>query len=115
VTELPATRTAIKQTVGAVRDVPVSDDILKRAREPMLEGFDNLLKTNSGWLSFVDRAQTEPEDIERFQKSRALVEAITPADIQSAARKYLTPDGAVEVNVLPEGVDDPLAPPQLKP
>ena len=111
VKEVPATRTAITGVVGGLRDAPVSEDVLKRAREPMLESYDNALKTNAGWMTFIDRAQTEPDDIARFTKSKAVLQAITPADLQAAARKYLTADGAVEVNVLPEGVPDPVAGP----
>ncbi len=109
VKDVPATRAAIKDTVATVRDKPVSDDILKRAREPMLEGYDNALKTNAGWLTFVDRAQTEPENIDRFLKSKELLQAITPAEIQAVAKKYLAPEGAAEVDVLPEGVEEPAA------
>jgi zinc protease len=89
VKEVPATRSAIGGVVAALRDAPVSEDVIKRAREPMLESYDNLLKTNAGWLGLVDRAQTEPEDIARFSKSKAVLQAITPADLQAAARKYL--------------------------
>lgn len=110
VNDLPATRTAIKATVAGVRDKPVSDDVLKRAREPLLEGYDSALKTNAGWLSFVDRAQTEPENIDRFLKGKELLQAITPAEIQSVAMKYLAPDAALEVDVLPDGIDEPSAP-----
>ena len=113
VKELPATRAAILETVAAMRDAPVSEDQLLRAREPVLEGLENVLKTNSGWLTFVDRAQTEPDRIDRYLRSRELLKAITPAQIQALARKYLTADGAVEFNVLPEGVDDPVSPPTM--
>jgi zinc protease len=109
VTEIPVTRAAIIDTVTGLREAPVSIDTLNRAREPVLEGLDNVLKTNAGWLGFVDRAQTEPEQIERFVKSKELLKAMTPADVQGMARKYLNRDGAVEVNVLPEGVEDPVA------
>ncbi len=113
VKELPATRAAILETVAAMRDAPVSEDQLLRAREPVLEGLENVLKTNSGWLTFVDRAQTEPDRIDRYLRSRELLKAVTPAQIQALARKYLTADGAVEFNVLPEGVDDPVSPPTM--
>ncbi len=108
VKEVPATRSAIGETIGALRNAPVSADVLTRAREPMLESLDNLLKSNAGWLSFVDRAQTEPDAIERYAKSKQLLQAITPAELQALACKYLTKDGAVEVDVLPEGIDDPV-------
>ena len=69
----------------------------------MLEGFDNALKTNGGWLGLVDRAQTEPDRIERFQNAKARLAAVTAADLQGLARRYLTDDGAVEIDVVPEG------------
>ena len=83
--------------------------MLTRAREPVLESYDNLLKTNGGWLGFVDRAQTEPDRIERYVKGKELLKAITPAQLQAVAQRYLKDGGAVEINVLPEGVDDPMA------
>ena len=115
VKELPATRAAILETVATLRDAPVSADVLLRAREPVLEGIDNALKTNAGWLTYVDRAQTEPDRIERHLRARDLLKAITPADIMALARKYLTATGAVEFNVLPDGLDDPVTAPPTKP
>ena len=107
VREVPATRAAIAQTIAGLRDAPVSDDMLLRARAPLLEAYDNALKTNAGWLTFVDRAQTEPDRIERFVKGRQRVEAVSAQDLQALAKRYLTADGAVEVTVLPEGVEIP--------
>ena len=76
----------------------------------MLDAYDNALKSNSGWLTLVDRAQTEPDRIERFVHGKERLQAITAKDLQALARQYLTPNGAVEVTVLPEGVDLPAAP-----
>jgi len=107
VKEVPATRAAIGETVAELRDKPVSDDVLLRARAPLLEAYDNALKNNSGWLNLVDRAQTEPDRIERLVNGKERVQAITAKDLQALARQYLTASGAVEVTVLPEGVDPP--------
>lgn len=109
VKEVPATRAAITETVEALRKGPVSDDVLLRAREPMVEAVDNILKTNAGWLNFIDRAQTEADRIDRHLRTKNLLKAITPAEIQAMARHYLDPARAVEFDVLPEGVDDPVA------
>ena len=75
----------------------------------MLEAYDNALKSNAGWLTLVDRAQTEPDRLERFIHGKERLRAITAKDLQALARQYLTPGGAVEVTVLPEGID--LTPP----
>jgi len=107
VKELPGTRTAIAATMAGLRDAPISDDLLLRARAPMLEGLDNALKSNSGWMALADRAQTEPDRIERYVRAKERLEAITAGQLQALAQRYLTANGAVEIAVLPEGVDDP--------
>ncbi len=108
--EVGATRAAMAGTVASLCDAPVSDDVLLRARAPLLEAYDNALKTNGGWLTLVDRAQTEPDRIDRFIRGKARVQAVTAKELQALARQYLTPNGAVDVTVLPEGVE-----PQAKP
>jgi zinc protease len=81
----------------------VDADLMRRAREPMLESFDNALKTNQGWMTLVDRAQTEADRIERHVHARERLSAVTAAQVQAAARLYLTAERAVEVTALPEG------------
>ncbi|MCC6925357.1 insulinase family protein [Novosphingobium sp.] len=107
VKEVPATRSAIAEALAELRDQPISDDLLKRAKAPMLEGYDNALKNNAGWLSIVDNAQTEPEWIERYVKGRERIMALSAKDVQAMARLYLTSIGGLEILVLPEGVDTP--------
>jgi zinc protease len=105
VRDLPAVRAAIAATIAELRDKPVDPDTIQRAREPLLESFDNQLKTNFGWMTLVNRAQTKADRIERQVKVSERLSAVTAADIQAAARRYLTADRAVEVTVLPEGVE----------
>ena len=101
---------AIHSAMAELRDAPVSADILQRAREPALERYDNALKTNGGWIGLVERAQTKPERIERFTAYRKRAEAITPADIQAAARRWLPAGGAVEIVAIPTGATEPALP-----
>ncbi|MEO5598364.1 MAG: insulinase family protein [Novosphingobium sp.] len=108
--DVAASRAAILKALADLRAHPVSADMLRRASEPMLEAFDNALKTNRNLLSLVDRAQTEPDRIERQLKARERLSALTPVDILAEAQRYLTPEAMVEVLVLPEGVDPPPAP-----
>jgi zinc protease len=103
--EVAATRAAIAETIAELRNAPISADILQRARAPALENYDNALKSNRGWMTLAEQAQSKPDRITRFQAAKARLAAITPADIQSMAKRYLTATGAVEVTVLPEGTD----------
>ncbi len=97
------TRDAILAALARLRNAPVDPDMLNRARRPLLETYDNALKSNSGWLGLVDRAQSENERIGRFLQLRKVIEAITPPDIRETAERFLHPDAVLEVLVLPEG------------
>ena len=88
-----------------LRKAPVSSDVIQRARAPMLEAIDAVLKTNNGWLSLADRLQSKPDSLDRFARSRELVMAMSADDLLALARQYLDPDQGLEVLVLPEGVD----------
>ena len=107
VAEVPETRAAIERVVASLREGPVSADVLQRARQPMIEQWHNALKSNQGWLALVDRAQTEAERIQRYIKAGARLEAITPAEIEAVARRYLAPADGLEVLVLPKGIEPP--------
>ncbi|MBD3728890.1 MAG: insulinase family protein [Sphingomonadales bacterium] len=95
------TEQAIASAIATLRGTPVDADTLERARRPLLENYDNALKTNSGWLSLVDRAQSQSERIDRFLTIKALYQQVTPDDIEAMAQQYLTPGEEVEVQVLP--------------
>jgi zinc protease len=100
--ELATVRAALAETVKRLRDQLVSEDELLRARAPLMESFENLLKSNSGWLAYVDRAQSEADRIDRYAKARQRLAAITAAELQELARRYLTDGGGVEIAVLPD-------------
>ncbi|WP_240310940.1 insulinase family protein [Altererythrobacter sp. ZODW24] len=102
VQEVDATREAIAATVEALRTEPVSQDTLDRARRPVLENYDNALKTNSGWISVTDQAQSNPDRRERYLGQRDLLTAITPEAIRITAERYLAFEDGLELLVLPE-------------
>lgn len=99
--EVESVRAAMLEVIAALTANPPSADQLQRARAPMLEGFDNALKSNGGWLALVDRAQTEPDRIERQVKGRDMLAAITPEQLQEVARRYLS-QAPLESRVLPK-------------
>jgi zinc protease len=100
--QVDAARKAMLATIARLTTQPVDSDTLLRARQPLLESYDNALKTNGGWMAYAAQAQREPEYITRFTEGKAKAEAITPADLQAIAAKYLAPDKRLEVDVLPQ-------------
>ena len=105
--DVAATRTAIENTVAGLAAAPVDADIIVRARAPMRERLDNLLKTNAGWLALIEHAQSRPDRIDRFLEARQRLDALTGADLQALAKRYLAPDQAVVALVLPESAQEP--------
>ncbi|MBB4613340.1 M16 family metallopeptidase [Novosphingobium taihuense] len=105
--DVPATRAALEETARSLIAAPIDADILQRARAPLLERMANALKTNGGWSSLAERAQTQPDRLVRAKAARARLEKLTPADLQAVARRYLSPEKAVQVLVVPEGAAVP--------
>src|SRR5690606_6634141 len=101
VAQVDAAREAMLETVRKLAATPVGDDELLRARQPMLEAYDAALKTNQGWLALVERAQRRPDRIARFVSGKQRLAAITAADLQQAAARYLKPEERLEILVLP--------------
>ncbi len=100
--DVPATREAMLDVIEDIRRAPVDQDLLQRARAPQLENFENLLKTNAGWMALADRAQTQPDRLERYVRARETILSVTPADLQEMAQRYLDPEQRLEIAVLPQ-------------
>ena len=90
---------AIAQELAAS---PPSDDLVERARNPIRASFERGETQNQGWISIVAAAQSDPVLLERRRKRTATLDAITPADLQAAAQRYLVGTTPVELRVVPE-------------
>jgi zinc protease len=99
--QVEAARKAMLETVQALIAAPPSEDVLLRARQPMIEAYDNALKGNRGYLDLVERAQRQPQRIGRFLSGKQILGTLTPADVQATAARYLAPDQRLEIDVLP--------------
>jgi zinc protease len=99
--QVDATQEAMLEAVQALIAGPVDNDTLLRARRPLVESYENELKTNAGWMNLVDRAQTEQERIERFTRAKERLSAITAGELQATAARYLQPNERLEIVVLP--------------
>jgi zinc protease len=91
---------AIAEAAAELRDKPVSDDLLARARNPELEKADHQLRDNGYWLAALEKAQSEPERLDRIREKKKLLQSITTADLQKLAQKYLQPSRVQQVRIV---------------
>ncbi|MEO1648933.1 MAG: insulinase family protein [Pseudomonadota bacterium] len=99
--QVEATREAIGQMVKDLMADGVTEDLMNRARKPLLERHENALKGLGGYTSLAARAQTDPERIERYFAYPETLSGVTIADVQSMARRYLKPEDSVSLIVTP--------------
>jgi zinc protease len=91
---------AIAAAAERLRLAPVDADLLARARNPLLERADKNLRENGYWLDRVTKAQSDPTRIDRALALRQMLAAITPADLQALAKRYLTPQHLLKVRIV---------------
>jgi len=101
---------AMDAAAGVMRDIaaelaakPVDPDLLERARNPVRARFERAETQNTGWLGLVAGAQSDPADLDRRRARLGVLNGVTPADIQAAAKRYLAGKTPVEIRVVPEG------------
>jgi len=82
---------------------PPTADELDRAKKPRLERLEKARETNEYWLEELGGAQTDPRRLSATRSQMAAYERVTAADVQAAARAYLTPDRAWKLVVQPAG------------
>jgi zinc protease len=81
----------------------IDEDLIDRARQPLLESFENMLKSLGGWMSLADRAQSEADRLGRYSAAPGILKGFTAADIHAAVNAYLTAGDEVELLVVPQG------------
>ncbi len=98
---MDGTAAAVRAIAAELAAAPVSADLVDRARNPIRAGLERGETQNSGWIDLVAAAQSDPVLLDRRRKRRALLDAITPADLQAAAKRYLAGAQPVEIRVVP--------------
>ena len=91
---------AVDRITADLRDNPVSEDELNRARRPAVEQLKKSMADNGYWLGQLQDAQKDPASLDQVRTHLATIEAVTAADLQALAREYLRPDRAWRVEVV---------------
>ena len=98
--KIPAFYAAVDAITASLRDAPVTEDELNRARLPTIESLRRSQAGNEYWLGQLADVAAKPATIEQIQTHISDLESFTPADIQAAARQYLKPDTAWKAEVV---------------
>jgi len=99
--QMPMIEEAFRKIAADMRSAPISADLLKRAREPLAAAYARSNTRNSGWTAMASLAQSWPQRLDRRRQRDALLAAITPADIQAAAKRYLVDSRSATIRVVP--------------
>lgn len=99
--EVETVRGVLREVIAGFREGPIDPDLIDRARQPLLEGYDNALKSLGGWMGLAAQAQSQPDRLDRWFAGPDTVREVTPEDLQTVAQLYLDPEQAVEFLVLP--------------
>ena len=91
---------AVDQIVAGLRDAPPSQDELDRARRPVIERLRQSQAGNDYWLGQLEDVAADPAQVQQTLTHISDIEALTPADIQRAAQRYLVGSRAFRIEVL---------------
>ena len=97
--KLDAFYAAVDTIIAGLRDAPVTEDELNRARLPVIEALRRSQASNEYWLGQLSDVAANPEEVQQTLTHITDLEAVTPADIQSLARQYLKADTAWRATV----------------
>ncbi|NQX94113.1 MAG: insulinase family protein, partial [Erythrobacter sp.] len=100
-TQIDAARAAIETMLADLVGDGITQDLIERARKPLIERHDNALKGLGGYASLAARAQSDPKRIDRFFAYKDILNAVTPSDLKALAKMYLKPEHAVTFLVVP--------------
>lgn len=96
---LPGFFESVDTVASDLRDTPITEDELNRARLSSVEATRRAQATNGWWLGNLTNVHDEPAEVEAIRTAISDLEAVTPADIQRVAQAYLRPDAAWRAQV----------------
>jgi len=85
-----------------LRDHPIGADEMERARRPLVDSIQRQRHGNSWWIGNLPHVQTDPRIAAMIESQLADYTALSPAELQAAARAFLVPARAWKAIVVPE-------------
>jgi len=100
---------ALAEEIARARNAPVAPDELDKAKNELAAGFVFGLETVDGVATRLGQAQYVEGDWHRFTEGATRYLAVTAADVQRVAQKYLIDTNFTRVTLVPPGA--PMPPP----
>lgn len=92
----------VQAIARSLRETPVSEDELQRARRPLVERIQrSQASSNDWWVEQLSGVHERPERAESIRVELEQYAAITPADLQALAREYLVDARAFKLSIRP--------------
>ena len=98
--KLPGFFAAAAKIASDMATTGITADELVRARAPRVAGLAKSQVTNEYWLADLSGSIAEPRKLDLIRSTFPDYEAVTAADIQGAAKRWLTPDKAWRLEVV---------------
>ncbi|HEY7370544.1 MAG TPA: pitrilysin family protein [Polyangia bacterium] len=95
------------EEIARVRDKPIAPDELDKAKNQLAAGFVFGLQTVDGIAQALGRAQYVEDDWKRFVEGATRYLAVTAADVQRVAKKYLVDTNLTRVTLAQPGPPPP--------
>jgi zinc protease len=91
-----------REIIADIATNSVTADELQRARTPLIERIIRASSGNMFWMHYVEGGSRDPAVFNALLRFVPDIAATTPADIQRLAQRYLAPERAIPVLVIPE-------------
>lgn len=91
---------AVDAIAASLRDAPITEDELTRARAPRIEALRRSMAGNEYWLGQLTDVAAEPDAVTQITTNLSDMEGFTVADIQAAAQRWLVDGKAWRASVL---------------
>ena len=102
--------TSLKGEIEKIQKNGPLPETLEKVKKQWLEKYRENLKDNDTWVNVLLDAKVEGSNTDRFINYENYVKAITVADVQKAAKVYLSPANMITAVQLPEKAAEKTAP-----
>ncbi len=108
VVEMPADKVAlffpeVEAIAAELRAAPPSEDEMDRAKRPRINQRIQAQRTNAYWVAALSGAHGDPRQLDAIRELVPGAEKVSAADVQAAAKRFLTADGGFRLIVQPKG------------